>query len=87
MHQLLAASFRALSPSIRNYVHFICGPFWVLAFVLGGHLSYRVLACSLLPVPLDSMPETGPQGEESPRAWVELFQSIVADKREQVENF
>ena len=33
------------------------------------------------------MPETGPQGEESPRVWVKLFQSIVAEKREQVENF
>ena len=32
------------------------------------------------------MPEPGPQGEESPRVWVKLFQSIVADKWEQVEN-
>ena len=33
------------------------------------------------------MPETGPRGEDSPRAWINVFQSIVADKREQVENF
>ena len=33
------------------------------------------------------MPETGPQGEESPRVWVKLFHSIVAKKREQVANF